>query len=111
MSAPRPDEVNPYAAPQAEDAPPAPPSDRDADLRHEYLGAILLAAISGGLAVVLLVAVARRPASDVGEFIALVAGWVAWALAIVSLLFVFITLRAAVRRVLLHLRRIRESQR
>lgn len=110
MSAPRSREVNPYAAPEADEPPPTPDVELDAQLRHEYLGAVLLAAVSGALAAVMFLASNRWPTSDFGEAMNIVTRVVSYLLAVVSLMFVFITLKAAVRRVLLLAGRIRSRK-
>lgn len=104
MSAAKPDEVNPYAAPTTADEPSQRTGKSDQDLRHEYLGAILLATGCGILAAVFFLASTRYPLSDLGEFTRLMSRWTSVALAMVSLMFVFITLRAAVSRFWRHLR-------
>lgn len=105
-------DANPYSSPRVADrSPREAPDDRDTRLRHEYLGAILLAAFSGLLATVFLVLSHRTPTSDLGEAAVLAARLVSYALAIVSLLFVFITLRAASARVALLLGRIYRGRR
>lgn len=104
MSAAKSEEVNPFAAPQAVEPRRAKEPASDQELRNEYLGGILLATGCGLLATLFLLASSRYPSSDLGEMVSLMSGWASLCLAIVSLMFVLITLRAAGTRVWRHLR-------
>ncbi|TWT66772.1 hypothetical protein Pla123a_46610 [Posidoniimonas polymericola] len=104
MSAAKPDEVNPFAPPTAVESRPAKQRRSDLELRNEYLGGILLASGCGILAAVFFLVSTRYPTSDFGEMTSLMSRWASLCLAMVSLMFVLITLRAAGTRVWRHLR-------
>lgn len=111
MSAPSPEQVNPYTSPQADGLSREELIEKDHRLRQQYLKGLGLAAAFGGSAVLVWsLAFAQPTVLNMGGPSGPL-GWLGLALLVVCFCFAALTVQAAARRFWLHWRRVWKASR